>query len=294
MRLGPALLAGFAFVAGAAGEARADMLNEALAPRAVGAGEALSAASHGSISRTLNPAGVGLSRAYVIEGTFGFRGSDDARIGSASICDSTRRVAMCLSYDYVTAAPVADGERTLHMVSLTSSVPVSPRLLLGLTTRYINYTEYGALAVPTDDSRSSEFATDIGMVLRLTNTVNLAAVGHNVLGNDENQFPLAVGGGLAMFVTPNLLIAADGRYLIDLERGRYGGGAEYFFSGAQGQQGYPVRAGYVYDDALDASYVTAGVGYVTQKIGLDVGARRQVSKGDELMIQLGLRLFMPE
>src|SRR5688572_16768969 len=100
----PGLAAGLtaALVAGwsiAPSDARADMLSEALAPRAVGAGEALSAASHGSISRTLNPAGVGLSRAYVIEGTFGFRASDDARIGSASICDSTRRVAMCLSYD---------------------------------------------------------------------------------------------------------------------------------------------------------------------------------------------------
>jgi hypothetical protein len=290
------LLVAMAFVAaaGAAGEARAEMANEALAPRAIGVGEALTAASHGSIAHILNPAGVGLSRAYVIEGTFGFRGADDARIGSASICDSTRRVGACLSYDYVTAAPVPDGDRTLHMVSLTTSAPISPRLLVGVTTRYIHYTETGALAMPTDDSRSSDFATDIGMLLRLSDNLNLAAVGYNVLGKDQDQFPLAVGGGLAMFVTPQLLLAADARYLIDLENGRYGGGVEYFLTGEQGQQGYPIRAGYVYDDALGASYVTAGLGYVTQKIGLDVGARRQVSEGDELTIQFGLRLFMPE
>jgi hypothetical protein len=50
---------------------------------------------------------------------------------------------------------------------------------------------------------------------------------------------------------------------------------------------------YVYDTGSDASYVTAGLGFVTPRVGLDAAARRQVSEGDELTIQLSLRLFLP-
>jgi hypothetical protein len=39
--------------------------------------------------------------------------------------------------------------------------------------------------------------------------------------------------------------------------------------------------------------MTAGLGFVTPRVGIDLGARKQVSHGDELMLQLSLRVFLP-
>jgi hypothetical protein len=285
------MVLGVALCAGAA-EVRADMLNESLGPRAVGAGEALSAAAYGSVAKSLNPAGVGLSKAYVVEGSYGFRPEDDAKIASVSICDSTRRVSACLSYDFVTASPT-EGERTLHVVSLATAFPLSDKVILGVTNRYIRYSESGSEAMPVDNSRDGDWAADAGLVLRLSPMFNVAVVAHNLLGADEDQFPRSIGGGVAFFATPNLLIGADGRYATEMEYGRYSGGAEYFFSGSDGQQGFPIRLGYVYDDRFGAQFVTGGLGYVTQKFAIDAGVRKQVVEGDELTVQLGVRLFLP-
>jgi hypothetical protein len=275
-------------------EARADMVSDSLAPRAVGVGGALTAAAYGSVAKTLNPAGVGLTKAYVIEGAYGFRPEDDGKIASVSICDSTRRTSVCLSYDYLSSAPTEDSERTLHLVSLAASYPFGDRILFGITTRYLHYTENVAEPTPEDHSREGEFTSDAGLVIKLGSMLNLAVVGHNLLGADEDQFPRAFGGGLALFATPSLMFAADARYATELEAARASAGAEYFFSASDGAQGFPIRAGYIYDELADAHYVTGGLGYMTQKLALDVGARKQVSgDGDELTIQFGLRLFLP-
>jgi hypothetical protein len=56
----------------------------------------------------------------------------------------------------------------------------------------------------------------------------------------------------------------------------------------------PLRGGYVYDSLLKASYITGGIGLVTPRIGIDVGARKQVDgPGDEFLVETSLRLFFP-
>ena len=58
--------------------------------------------------------------------------------------------------------------------------------------------------------------------------------------------------------------------------------------------GYPIRLGGVHDVSGDsASYVSAGIGLATLKMGFDVGGRRQVKGGDEMMILASLRFFGP-
>jgi hypothetical protein len=125
--------------------------------------------------------------------------------------------------------------------------------------------------------------------------VNVAFVGYNLIGDDEDQFPRGLGTGLAIYPSPKLMLSVDGRWNLENDTGRYGGGAELFLAPSQAQHGYPIRVGYVYDELGSKHYVTGGLGYVTPKVALDVGVRKQVSDGDssELMLQFGLRLFMP-
>jgi hypothetical protein len=295
--VGTAALAGALLVGPGIAAAQADSLNDSLGPRAIALGEALRAGASGASSISLNPAGVGLSRNYVIEANYGFRPEDDADVASISVCDSTRRLAACLYYNYFSATPDM-GERTNHDFGASVAVPVADRLLVGVTTRYVTYSESGAAAMPDDNSRDGAFVADSGLIVKLSPLVHVGLVGHNVIGYDDDNFPRAIGTGVSLYPTPAIMIGADARWNLDVpdgqDTGRYSAGLEYFLTADAGQQGYPLRLGYVYDAAAEGSYLTGGIGFVTPRAGLEVGARKQVGgEGEELMVLFGLKLFLP-
>jgi hypothetical protein len=279
----------------AGGLVHADNDADILSPRSLGMGESLRAAASGSLATTQNPAGVALTKSYVIEGGYGYRPEDHSNIEAVSICDSvTSRVGACLAYNHLSAdlTTAGQGDRSRHELGLTVATPLGESFALGVTQRYVSYTEEptGGLANNSHDG----YMLDAGMTLKLMPTLAVAAVGYNLIGNDDAQYARALGFGMAFNVAPTFLIAADGRYDFAAENGRYGGGAEYVFSGADGQQGVPLRLGYVYDAGHGTSYLTGGLGFMTPRVAIDVGARTQVAgPGNEFMIQAGLRLFLP-
>lgn len=291
------LLAGIVATAWMAGPglaaAQADSLTDSLGPRAVGLGEALRAAAVGAAATRLNPAGISLVRSYSIETSVGLRPEDDATVAQAAICDSvTSRVGACVYYDYFGAEPTG-GERRLHEVGLSLAMPLGERLSLGVTHKYVDYEESGSAASPMDGTTSG-YKLDAGIVLKASTMLNIGVVGYNLVGDDEEQFPRGVGGGLALYPMPTLMVAADARWNLASDTARFGVGAEWFLSPENAGHGFPLRAGYVYDELGGASYATAGIGYVTPRIALDAGARKQVAgNGDELMLLIGLRLFLP-
>jgi hypothetical protein len=54
-----------------------------------------------------------------------------------------------------------------------------------------------------------------------------------------------------------------------------------------------MRGGFVYETDQGSAYVTGGLGIVTPRIGVDLAGRFQVVNGSEVMLQLSLRLFLP-
>jgi hypothetical protein len=107
-----------------------------------------------------------------------------------------------------------------------------------------------------------------------------------------------VGGGLALHAATTLSFTADAVWNLDRDKGggkpRYGGGAEYFITGADAQAGYPLRLGGVYDSFDKTGYVTGGLGFASVSLGLDLSIRQQVSgEGDDFAFLAGLRLFGP-
>ena len=281
------------------GVASADSLTDTLNVRAVGQGEAVRASGSGATAIGTNPAGIALTRQYSLEGTYGYRGEDSSTVAGAAVCDSmTNRVAACLHYSYFDAQPDG-GERSLHDIGLTVAYPLGDRLMLGQTTRYIDYSETGTAALPDDHSRDGSLTSDLGLVLRLADEFSLAGVVYHLFGHDDDNFPRGVGTGMSLVLGDMVNIGADAVWNLDhpdgQKTGRYSTGAEVFISGQGGEQGYALRAGYVYDRAQKDQYVTGGLGFVTPRIGLDVGLRKQVGGdiGDELLFEVGLRLFMP-
>ena len=265
-----------------------------LGPRELSLGESMRADARGSLATTLNPAGLSLNRELVFEGSFGYRPEDGASIVSASACDSTTPIAACTYYRYFTAEPDIDGtefSRRSHEFGTVLSRPLSQNVIVGIAGRYFDYnTELAA------EEDSSGFTFDVGAVLRATNTINLAIVGYNLVGEDSSQYPMGVGGGIMARPFPQFTLGFDAAWNLDADdksSGRYGGGAEYLFRTSDMQKAFPLRAGGVYDTSLDSGFVTAGVGFMSTKLGVDIGGSRQVSGGDAMIIHAGLRLFGP-
>ena len=167
---------------------------------------------------------------------------------------------------------------------------ITPRLSIGTTSKYFDYNTEMA-----GEEDADGFALDVGMVFRAAPTISIGVVGHNLIAEESSQYPRAVGVGVSMRPAASLGPSADGVWNLDAEEGetggRFGGGGEYFYRSAAKTSGYPLRVGGVYDSSDSSTWVTGGIGYTNPKLGIDIGARKQVEGGDELLILASLRLF---
>jgi hypothetical protein len=277
----------------AGGSARADSLSDLLGPREIAVGEARRAGATGASAIGLNPAGLPLNRELVFEGGYGYRATDTASLVTVSACDSTNAMPGCFFYDYAGSNPELGDmtmRRTTHVVGTALSRMLVPRILIGATGKY--YWFSSDMAGETDASGAT---FDVGATLRLTRMINLGASAQNLWSTEESpQFPRAVGGGFYAHPVPSLALSFDARWLLDGERtARYGGGAELFLRTSGGQAGFALRGGGLRDNGLDATYVSAGLGYASIRWGVDVAGRREVDGGDETMVLGSLRIFGP-
>lgn len=270
--------------------ARADSPTDYLGPRELAVGEAMRANARGATAITLNPAGLALSRELAFDATYGYSGGGDTSDHAASIsgCDSTTPISGCLYYRYF-LKPGDENRFRVHEVGSTAARAFGQSAATGITVKYFD------TAGPGEDD--SGFAVDAGLVVRLAESFSAGVVGHNLINGGAIQYPRAVGAGLTARLLPVFSLHADGMWQIEREdgegsSGRYGGGAEYFLSTADQQTGYPLRIGLVHDVALDATYVTGGLGITTASVALDLGARKQL-EGDEITVLASLRIFGP-
>ncbi len=284
--LGPILLLG---------AARADSggLDDLLGPREIAVGEAMRGGATGATAIGLNPAGLPLNRELVFEGGYGYRASDSASMIGVSACDSTVAAPGCFFYQYIGSSPELDGSmesRRTHVGGLAIGRQFVPRVSVGAT---IKYFDYESSAMDEEDANGTAF--DLGATLRLTQMVNLGFSGQNLYTSEKSvQFPRAAGGGVQARPVSSLTLSFDMRWKLEDEGGmRYGGGAEWFFSGSKGRTGYPIRVGGLRDEALDSTYVSAGIGMASMSWGIDVGARRQVKGGDDTLVLASMRFFGP-
>tara|TARA_R110002096_G_scaffold44524_9_gene119872 strand:- start:25708 stop:26607 length:900 start_codon:yes stop_codon:yes gene_type:complete len=276
--------------------ANADSLTDNLGPRAVALGDSLRAESVGTQSTVLNPAGLALNQQLVFEGSFGYRDSDKANIGSVAACDSTTPVAGCFYYHYLNSKPnlgEMDVTRRVHEAGVTAARALSKQILIGTNTRFF---DLNSNANGEEDQRG--YSIDMGLIFAPSTGVRIAGVGYNLIGTDSPQYPRGVGTGVVLRPGGGSLgLSLDALWNLDRadgeDTGRYGGGLEYLLAPTP-IAAYPIRVGGVYDDLTDAGYASAGIGYSTPKMGIDIGGRKQLSgDGDEYIIQAGLRIVGP-
>ncbi|MCP4449309.1 MAG: hypothetical protein GY811_28845 [Myxococcales bacterium] len=279
-----------------AAQADADSLTDNLGPREIALGDSLRAEATGTSSTVLNPAGLALNRQLVFEGSFGYRDTDKANIGSMAACDSTTPVAGCFYYHYLNAEPgIGDMrlKRRFHEAGVTAARALSPQVVMGTKTHFF---DYNSNVEGEEDQRG--YSVDMGLIFQPSTSVRIAGVGYNLVGTDSPQYPRGVGTGLVLRPGAGKLgLSLDALWNLDRaegeDTGRYGGGIEYLLAPTP-VAAYAFRVGGVYDDLTNGGYASFGLGYSTPKMGLDIGGRKQVSgDGDELLIQAGLRIVAP-
>lgn len=281
-------------ITGGTAGARADGLEDVLGPREIAVGEAVRGGATGIAGADLNPSGLALNRELVFEGGYGYRGVDSASLIGVSACDSTNAVPGCFFYDYAGASPDLGGmslHRTTHLGGLALSRMIVPRVLIGATAKYYHFDS----DMP-GEAAASGYAFDLGATLRLTEQISAGIAAQNLWASETTaQFPRTVGGGVYAHLASMLAVSFDTRWKLDGNdhSARFGGGGELFLRDASGQSGFPIRAGVLHDNAGDATFLSAGLGYTSINWGIDVAGRREVKGGDETLVLASMRFFGP-
>jgi len=274
--------------------------------RSTGMGGTLRAAPSGDTAVLLNPAGMSLAKAYIINGLYQYRGSDAGSLVHASVVDSaTKTIAAGLYYSYVHATP----ERTLynlqgggtfdlketidtHEAGLALSYPLANLVHLGVTSKYVNIgvdqPEDTPEAVQTDGD--SGFTMDIGMIVTPFPGFNLGVVYANAIPIEHPDYTRQLGMGVAYAMGTKFLAEFD--VVLDFDRSEetkasYHGGGELFLGGS-----FALRGGVMHDTGREATYATGGLGLVTKNLALDFGLRQMVDGGAESLLAFSARLFL--
>lgn len=280
-----------------------------LGTRSVGMGGTLRAAPTGETAVLLNPAGMSLTRAYIINALYQYRASDAGSLVNVSIVDSaTKKIAAGLYYSYVHASPsrtfydptglrfsgVFDLEETIqaHEVGLSLSYPLANLIHLGVTNKYINVKVEQPEDTPevVQDDGDAGYTMDIGLIVTPLPGLNLGVVYSNAIPVEHPYYTRQLGMGLAYSMGTSFLAEFDA--VLDFDRSEdvkasYHGGAELFLGSS-----FALRGGVMHDTYRKATFATGGLGLVTRKLALDFGLRQMVDGGAETLLAFSVRLFL--
>jgi hypothetical protein len=260
-------------------------------PRPLGTGGAMRAVATGDAGPQLNPSGISLLRAYLVEGSYQYGSTANSHDARISAVDSTSgfNIGGALYYTYHRDAPAADLTETGHLFGGSLSFPLLDKIFLGGSAKYIRFTD-------TAGTLHTGFTFDAGLTVRPIPQLSIGAVGYNLLDRETPWAPRAVGGGLAVLPMPMLLFVFDtvlekvyGNSTRDQAMYYMGGGEISFSSSAA------IRAGGGRDGLTKNGYISGGFSLLSADIGaLDIGLRQDLS-GEKKATFFGVsaRLFVP-
>jgi hypothetical protein len=262
--------------------------------RSLGLGGALRGAATGDSALTLNPSGMSLMRAYVIEAAYAHdrAGGASSNLGRLSIVDSTSgfNIAGGVYYNYLADDRGGGIERSGHEGGVALSVPLGEHLFLGGAVKYFRLSTTG---VPN----TRGFTFDAGITIKPVGSVSIGVAGQNLVDMHSDRAPRTVAGGITVGATSDLLFALDGVLDFTTRRDTGGsgrtwaimGGGEYLFA-----KRFALRVGGGRRALSEAGYLSAGASYIAQIGAIDFGYQQDLAgAAKETFIGVSLRLFLP-
>ena len=256
--------------------------------RGVGMGTGARASAIGTSALQYNPANLGLGRLYHIEAYSGFVAGESAySLGGAVVDSVSNQVAAGTSFRGVLgggARPYSGWDWRLGL-----GLPLGEMIGVGLSARYLKLSS----DLKDEDGNPTGphvkgFTLDAAVRITPTDGLHIAVLGHNLIDRGSELTPMMVGGAVSIGMVEGLDIGGD--FLVDLTTYAdptyvAGGGAEYVVGGM-----VPVRLGYRYDTGRSLHGVTGSIGYVDQKVGVDLSFRQELGASDkETQLLLAVR-----
>lgn len=159
----------------------------------------------GSGSMYLNPATLGASVQYLVEGNYVYGVKDDLNVIGVNWADSyiNRQFAAGVGYNYFTGGEIVGAA---HAIDGAASFPVFG----GETSLHVGFA--GHYFVQKTDVKGlgdrDVLTGDVGLLLNLGQSIKVGAVGYNLLSTLDSEHRPALGAGLS-FWTDVLGISAD-------------------------------------------------------------------------------------
>jgi hypothetical protein len=270
---------------------------------AMGTGARASAAS--TQAQADNASNLVLGGMYHMESFLGYQ-PNFRRIGwGGAVADSmTSKVAAGASARGIFGDNSA-GDNSGWEAKVGLGIPILDMLSVGVSGRYMHYriSDPNAIAErpvtmvgqkPDQSFKIKRFTMDASVTLRPIPGLSIAGLAYNLIDTDSPLAPMMVGGSAA-FSFGSTGFGLGGDALLDLNRHKafdgpkllVGGGLELLAQGL-----VPLRAGYLYDQGREQHGVTAGIGYVDQRVGIQFSLRQMVSGGNETTLMGALQYFV--
>jgi hypothetical protein len=270
--------------------------------RGVALGTGLRANAVSSQAHVDNPANLPVAALAHLESFTGYQPQLERLAAGATVVDSmTSRLAAGLSARGLFGDNKA-GENSGWEGRASLGFPIIEMLSVGIAGRYANFTVSDPKARaerPVEEGVRADhvyklkgFTMDAAATLRLFEGLSIAGLAYNLIKTRSPLAPLLVGGGVAFSKD---LLSLGGDVLVDLnQHGLFsgpkllvGGGIELLV-----QSVAPLRLGYQYDDGRKQHAVTAGVGYVDQRFGVQLSLRQVVGDYKDTMLFSALQYFI--
>ena len=269
-------LIALAVPAAAGAQERGPGLGDLLRARSFAMGGAYRALGGGTEAVEGNPASLAVFRRYVVELAGAWDPRNPFGFGSASVMDSTTGgLAAGMAYHLVSIGS-GDAHRVAHLNTAAFCIPFGQALQVGVSARHVLMT----------GARSANAITgDAGLLLRM-GSVMATVSGHNLVDIDNPDFPRTFAGGLGL-ITSELTVAADvrGDFNGAQPAFAFSGGAEWVAGGA-----LPLRIGFTRDLIQNASFIGAGIGFLVDGGGLDLGYRHELGGSYSRLLSITFRL----
>jgi hypothetical protein len=177
-------------------------------------------------------------------------------------------------------------------------------LAVGVAGRYANFTVSDPKARPEQPAEADMqpdqsfklggFTMDAAVTLHPLASLSVSLLGYNLIDTESLLAPMLLGGSVA-FGAQGLTVGGD--LLVDMNRTEIfsgpkllaGGGLEYLADGVA-----PLRAGYMFDQARHQHALSGGVGYVDQRMGIQISLRQSVAGTRETTIFTAVQYFMQQ
>lgn len=256
---------------------------------AAGIGDAARSTAYGQAAMVFNPAGISQVPVYELQIGYGYTNILEGHALSASIVDSATN-------DYVAAGVgYSFGHRQISEQISLQTHQLRGALASGFRGETVSV--FGGAGVrwyrsSPDEGDATDYLTmDVGALLVLSNLVRIGIVGQNLIPTDRDAgLPTTIGTGLAA-TYGGFLAAFDTAIDLDTNEDvsvQYNFGLQYTVLDM-----LPLRIGFQLDKIVEDKRMTAGIGYWSPLLAVDIGYQHSIDNTDSFLVGLDLRIMVP-